>query len=444
MRSAGWMNRAIAAVVTPALAVTAVLAARAGTSETKPVAPPQSTPAPASAAAPPASPTGSQRWNVVLVSIDSLRWDMPWNGYPRDIAPRLTAFEKRSVSFTRAYAISSFTSKSVGGLLGGTWPSAMKRDGEFFTRYDAANVLFPELLHDAGVTTLAGQAHNYLDRASGLVQGFDAWKLVPGITFDYNKDPWITSQKLTPLAISMIDEAAKKPQPFFAWFHFMDPHDVYQPHPEQPSFGGRPRDLYDGEVLYTDGWVGKLVDWIEAQPFAAHTAIVVTADHGEGFGEHRVWRHAHELYDVLVKVPMFALVPGVAPRRIDVPRSHVDLAPTVLELAGVPVPATLPGTSLAGEILRGAPAEPRPVVCDLPEDAFNERRRALIDGDWKLIALANDFRYQLYDLKNDPGETKDLFKEQPDRARAMVAAYKAMSAKIPEQKVPGGIKKHRD
>ena len=134
--------------------------------------------------------------------------------------------------------------------------------------------------------------------------------------------------------------------PFFAWFHFMDPHDVYQPHPELPSFGRKARDLYDGEVRYTDQWVGKLVDFIRDAPWGKRTAIVVSADHGEAFGEHGFYRHAHELWEELVHVPLFFYIPGVKPRRVNAYRSAVDLAPTILELTGVKIKDSMRGVSL--------------------------------------------------------------------------------------------------
>ena len=123
---------------------------------------------------------------------------MPWAGYPRDIAPRLTELEKASVSFAHAYSISSFTSKSVGGLLGGEYPSAMTRDGVFFTRYFDDNLMFPERLRAGGIRTLSLYCHMYLDRGRGFEQGFDDYRMIEGITFDYNKDPYVTSQKLAP------------------------------------------------------------------------------------------------------------------------------------------------------------------------------------------------------------------------------------------------------
>jgi arylsulfatase A-like enzyme len=220
----------------------------------------------------------------------------------------------------------------------------------------------------------------------------------------------------------------------------MDPHDVYQPHPESPDFGKKSRDKYDSEVFYTDLWIGKLLDWIDQQPWAKDTAIIVSSDHGEAFGEHKLYRHAFELYDVLVHVPMFVVIPGQAPRTIDVHRSHLDLVPTMFELMGIKPNPELRGQSFVNE-LWGAEAEQRDVGCDLPEDSHNERRRAFIHDGWKIIAFANDFRFELYNLKDDPGELKDLFKTEKDRAKDMVDRYKAFSKTISDVKIE--VTKHK-
>ena len=385
----------------------------------------------------PSTPNAAAPLNVVLITVDSLRADVPWLGYPRDIAPRLTELAQRSVVYTHAYSLSSFTSKSVGGLLAGDYPSALTRDGQFFTRYFPSNLMFPEILQAAGVHTAAGHAHMYLDKGHGFEQGFDAYRVVDGITFDYNKDPYITSQKLTPLAMKLIGDAAAQGT-FFAWFHYMDPHDVYLPHPGGPTFGRRARDLYDGEVFYTDQWIGKLLDFIESSPWGKRTAIIVSADHGEAFGEHGFYRHAHELWEELVHVPLVFFVPGAAPRVIEQSRSAVDLAPTILELTGVKSEAALRGVSLVAEVMgREAPAE-RPVICDLPEDTFNDRRRALIEGDYKLIAFGNDARYELYQLRRDPGEKENLMRKDPEHAKQMLARYRDLSSHIAKGEVKGG------
>jgi choline-sulfatase len=420
----------------------ALLPALPACSKPPPARPIEANPTASAAAMPAASASMpsvvSGPMNVVLITIDSLRADMPWNGYPRDIAPRLTALESQSISYRHAYSLSSFTSKSVGGLLGGNYPSAMTRDGVFFTRYFDDNVMFPELLHAGGVHTMAGHAHMYLDKGRGFEQGFDEYRLIDGITFDYNKDPFITSQKLAPLAIRMMSEGGSK-VPFFAWFHFMDPHDTYLPHADGPTFGRRARDLYDGEVFYTDQWVGKLVDFIQAASWGKRTVVIVSADHGEAFGEHGLYRHAHELWEELVHVPLFFVIPGAKPRRIETYRGAIDLAPTILELTGVKDHGPLRGTSLVSELTTGEDQPPRPVICDLPEDTYNDRRRVLIENGYKLIAFGNDVRYELYDLGADPAEKNNLFRKEPDRAKAVVARYKELSRAIPQGLVKGGV-----
>ena len=135
--------------------------------------------APADADAGAATATRPSDLDVIVISVDSLRADMPWAGYPRDIAPRLTELEKRSVSYTRAYSMSSYTSMSLGGLLGGKLPSEMKRSGFFFGSYATDNVMFPELLKAKGVRTMSAHAHGYFSSA-GFDQGFDVWQIVPG------------------------------------------------------------------------------------------------------------------------------------------------------------------------------------------------------------------------------------------------------------------------
>jgi arylsulfatase A-like enzyme len=399
-------------------------------------------PASASAAvAPPAAPRGP--FNVLMISIDSLRADMPWAGYPRDIAPNLTALQKRAITYTSGYSVSSFTSKSIGGLLGGRYPSELKRTGSFFTRYLDENAMFPEALAAQKVHTIGGHAHAFFGKGqSGFEQGFEAWRLVPEIPFDYNTDPYITSQKLTPLAQEMLGDSKLTSGRFFAWFHYMDPHERYQPHAESPKFGKKQRDIYDEEVFYTDLYIGKLLAWVDQQPWAKETVIVVTADHGEAFGEHKIYRHAFELYEVLVHVPLFFIVPGQAPRAIAAPRSHIDVVPTLFDLMGVKPNPELRGKSFAPELF-GAEAEPRDVVCDLPEDSHNERRRSLLHDGYKIIAFANDFRYELYNLKNDPNELDELSKKEPDKLKQLIALYKKTSEGIIEAPVKGGIEKHK-
>jgi len=376
--------------------------------------------------------------NVILLVVDAMRADMPWAGYPRPIAPNLTELERRSVSYTRAYSVSSYTAKSVAAILSGQYPSSLVRSGVFFTRYPESDWFFPELLKERHVYTMAAHAHMYMrPGASGLDQGFDAWNVVSGITFNNKTDTYVTSDRLTALAIREL-EARPTDRRFFMYVHYMDPHDVYMKHAEAPDWGREPRDRYDQEIFFADLWLGRLLDYCRKKPWWRHTAVIVTADHGEAFGEHGRYRHAFELWEPLVRVPMFLHVPGAAPRRIDTPRGHIDLAPTVLDLAGVDPPADkLPGKSLVPELF-GASPETRPVLLDLPADSNNFQRRGLVLGEYKVLATEKDYRIAVYDVTDDPGEKRDLKLTDRKRYDEMVARYREAWKAVPKVKPYGG------
>ena len=392
----------------------------------------------ASAAATPAGTARPGPFNVILIAVDSLRADMPWAGYRRNIAPNLSRFERRAVNFTRGYAISPVTSRSVGPLLVGKYPSEMPRTGQFFTTYYPQNLFLGERLKPEGHRSVAVLAHAYF-YGGGIKQGFDDYHLLSGTMLD-DPEAKPTSERLTVAAQRYIGRAAdpKGERRFFAYLHYMDPHSEYLEHEDGPDFGEDKRDLYDGEVYYTDRWVGALIAWVGKQPFGKQTAIIVTADHGEGFGEHGHYRHGYEVWEALVHVPLLVYVPGAEPRHIDTPRSHIDLAPTILELMGVAADPPYRGQSWVSEIF-GATPEPRPVVVDLPRDNLEDRRRAVIDGDMKLIARGDDERWLLYDLGKDAKEKKNLTETDPGELRRMRKLYFDLSAKIPNEEIHGDV-----
>lgn len=362
-------------------------------------------------AGPPAP--AKQPWNVLVLSVDSLRADMPWAGYPRPIAPRLTELEAQSVSFTHAYAVSSYTSMSLGGFLGGKLPSGMKRSGFFFGKYAEENVMFPEVLQAHGIRTISAHAHGYF-KGAGFEQGFDRYEIVPNIVFKNETDPNVTSPEHEAIAEKQLGDPELETKRFFAWYHFLDPHDMYMGHEKDgiPSYGPKARDKYDGEVTYTDRYLGKLLDFVASKSWGKRTVIVVTADHGEAFGEHGQFVHGFELWQNLVHVPLFVRIPGVAPRRIDTNRSDVDLAPTILDLLDVTdgrEPLALEGTSLVPELMGGEAPE-RDVILDLPMTSDSDQRRALVHGHLKIIAFGKEKTLKLFDLDADPEEKSPIQK----------------------------------
>ncbi len=397
----------------------------------------------ASAATPSAAPEKprkpSEPLNVLLLTVDSLRADMPWTGYSRDIAPNLTALAKQAVVYENFYSLSSYTAKSVGGFLTGRYPSTLYRDGFFFTRYyDKGNVFLTELLSEKQIATIGWHGHMYFGRGKGLEQGFSTWELVPGLTFDPQTDNSITSEKMTKLGIELLGKNGDKQ--FFAWAHYMDPHDQYNQHKESPEFGRKGKDRYDSEVFYTDLWLGKLLAWAEQQPWWKRTAVIISADHGEAFGEHGMYKHAFEVWNELIHIPLIVKAPGIEPRHITERRSAIDLAPTIFELMGQPAAPEFMGKSMVPE-LYGAPPENRePIVSELTEDSHNPPRRAIIQGDYKLITFGAGAKYLLFNLKKDPGEQTDLSKTEPEKLEEMKALSKSFYEKLPTVEPHGGMK----
>lgn len=386
------------------------------------------------------APPEAQPLNVLLLTVDSMRADMPWTGYPREIAPNLTKLAERSTVYENFYSVSSHTGKSVTALLASRYPSTLYRSGWFFAEFSEANLFVPEVMAEHGVRTMAGHAHQYFDRGKKLEQGFDLWEVTPGITFDSDTDKNVTSDKLTKIATDMLGDEQNTKGQFFMWLHYMDPHDQYLQHAESPVFGKYNRDRYDSEMFFTDLHIGKLFEFCSKHPWWERTAIFISADHGEAFGEHDMFKHAFELWEVLTHVPLVAYVPGESPRRITERRSAIDLAPTFLDLMKIDTPKSFVGKSLVPE-LRGAPPDNRePILLDLPEDRNNPDRHALILGDYKLIVSGPGIRaLRLYNLKEDPGEEKDLAKKEPEKLKELEALYQKTWDELGEVEPYGGM-----
>jgi choline-sulfatase len=362
--------------------------------------------------------------NVVLVTIDTLRADLGYLGNPRPLSPNLDKLAARGVVFERAYSLASYTGKSMGPLLIGKYSSEVEGGFSHFNKYGKRETFVQERLKAAGVRTLSVQGYWYFFKDAGFERGFDqvdssAAPKVASIEGDQSSN----SDEQADAAIKMLESPELADKRFFMWMHFVDPHAEYAPHPEH-DFGPKPRDRYDGEVAFVDHHLGRVLQALEKTPFGARTAVVVTSDHGEAFGEHGMIRHGFELWEELVRVPLIVSVPGIAPRRVTARRSAIDLVPTLLDLQRVAFEARGPndflsGGSLLPDLLRaaGEAAPERPVFVDMARGPYNAERRALIDGDQKLT-VSEGRVLGLYDLAQDPGEKTDLSRDKP-RVAAM-------------------------
>lgn len=411
----------------------------------KPAAPPpapkQTPQAPVEAEpSPPKEARPKRPLNVLLLTVDALRSDMPWTTYDKEIAPNLTALAKESVVYENHRSVSSYTAQTVATLMSGRYASTLYRTGVFFTNYFDSNEWITEAMQDKGIRTMAVHAHLYFDRAPGLKQGFDIYNMVPGLTWNAQTDESITSHKSIPEIIKLLEDPKNTKGQFFLWSHLMDPHDQYVKHEESPDFGKDNRGRYDSEVWYTDMWLGKLFEFGKKQPWWEQTAIIISADHGEAFGEHGMFKHAFEVWDVLTRVPLIVKAPGAEPKVIKEPRTHIDLAPTVMDLMQLEPLKGFQGETLVPEIYGEKEPESRePLLLELSEDTNNPSRRAIIEGDYKLI-VSESWKKQLFNLKDDPGEEKDLAEEMPDKVKELEAKLKAEFDALPVIQPFGGNK----
>jgi arylsulfatase A-like enzyme len=391
---------------------------------------------------PVARPSLPEHLSFLLISVDTLRPDLGYAGYARPVSPNIDELAKRAAVYERAYSISTYTAFALPPMMASRYPSEMPRTDRHEVRYFEKNVMLAERLHDAGYRTVGAASHFLFDRALGWVDGFDRFvmagaegKAPPGAGIDQKH----SSRPLADAAIRFLKDPEVMSGPFFMWIHFLDPHKKYLEHPGFSNFGSDPRALYDGEIAFTDFHVGRVLEALAASPAADRTVVIFTGDHGEAFGEHGFFFHGREIWDEVVRIPLVIYVPGMKGRKIARRVSSVDVAPTVLDLAGLPADPEARGQSLAVELFGGdLPA--RPLLVDQPRNPYYLPKRAFIEGSYKLLHDIDSDVYQLFDLDHDPGETSDLADTKVELLSQIHASYARFTSKIedfvPKRTVP--------
>jgi arylsulfatase A-like enzyme len=305
----------------------------------------------------------------------------------------------------------------------------MPRNDRHEVRYFGVNVMLAERLREAGFHTAGAASHFLFSRELGWVDGIEKFVMTgadgPGSHIDHRH----SSRPLADAAIRFLSDPEIVSGRFFVWIHFLDPHKRYLEHPGFSNFGHDPRALYDGEIAFTDFHVGRVLSALAASPAANRTAVVFTGDHGEAFGEHGFSYHGRNIWDEVVRIPLFIYVPGIEPRAIARRVSSVDIEPTLLELAGLAPDSEARGESLAPELFGGELA-PRPILIDQPKNPNYPPKRGFIDGSYKLHHFIDTDTYRLYDLDRDPGETADLVDADPAAFARAQRAYALFTSKI--------------
>ncbi len=375
---------------------------------------------------------GSERPCVVLISIDSLRSDhVGCYGYGRRTTPNLDSLAATGFLFTRSVAQSSWTLPSHASLLTSLFVKTHGACGaEEGVSTDA--LVIAEELRRAGYATAAFVSGPFLLPRYGMNQGFDVYDAGCSSLYHGDSHHDVTNPCVHRRATEWLESWGDAP--FFLFLHYWDVHYDYIPpapydtlfdpgyeglitgrnfaHNELIRAGMPQRDLehvialYDGEIAYTDEYLGKLFRHIRTLGIAGKCLIVATSDHGDEFLEHGATGHGHTLYQELIHVPLIWAEPFATdgPVVVDDVVQLVDVAPTVLEYLGLGPPAALEGESFLRR-LRGRSLRIRPAFSETRSGGF---LKAVVGTDTKIIrAMLND-QTKAYDLRHDPAELSPM------------------------------------
>jgi arylsulfatase A-like enzyme/cytochrome c-type biogenesis protein CcmH/NrfG len=369
--------------------------------------------------------------NVLILTLDTTRADrLGCYGFDGAVTPNLDRFAaERAVRFEHAMTPIPITLPSHTSIMTGTYPvwhGIHDNDGFFL---DDGVTTLAEILVEQGFSTGAVIASFPLDSQFNLDQGFETYN-------DNYRQDWTQSEieARTPLSFGFEERRANRVNTaafrwldehaddrFFLWMHYFDPHQSYDP---PPPYDTMLPFRYDGEIAFVDENFGMLMDYLREHDLADRTIIVVVGDHGEGLGDHGEPTHASYVYDPTMRVPLLISVPAdgfahgaVAPAQV----RTIDIAPTILDLLGLPAHPDMQGESLVPVLQDPSSGEHLPALleCLFPQYHFNwAPLRALRTGQWKYVLAP---RPELYDLEADPAETFNVITSQPEVAARLDA-----------------------
>jgi choline-sulfatase len=354
--------------------------------------------------------TSGPRPDVLLVTIDTLRADhVGCYGRTQAVTPTLDGLAARGVRFPAAVAHVPLTGPSHASILTGVTPLGHGfRDNGGYALPSGVRTA-AEDFGKAGYRTAAFVSGFPLNRRFGFDRGFESYDDHFPKGNDPRRAPHVErfADATTDAALRWLEapDGAAGKQPFFLWVHYYDPHAPYEPPPEfAPRFASEP---YDGEIAFVDQQLARLLKRLDERGDLARTVVLATADHGEGLGEHGEVSHGLFLYESTLRVPFVVAGPGIAAGRVapTVARG-VDVLPTLLDLAALAGRAEIEGRSLR-------PALEGREMSDAP--AYAETLYPLRELGWAPLFAWRTARHkmieapkpELYDLEQDPGETRN-------------------------------------
>jgi len=366
---------------------------------------------------------GARPDRILLVTVDTLRADHVGSyGSVSAHTPQMDTVAAQGVRFAEAISPAPLTLPAHASILTGLDPPAHGVRHNSIHRLADDLPTLPERMREAGYATAAFVGSLVLDRRFGLARGFDHYDDRMGsrrsarVGFAERR-----ADRVVDAVLAWLESA---PERFFLWVHFYDPHSRYDPPRGFASaFASRP---YDGEIAFADAQLGRLLAALG--PDASRQLVVVTSDHGESLGEHGEATHSYLVYDATQRVPLLLRGPGLpAGLAVEVPVRLLDLAPTLLELAGAPGLGAVEGRSLL-PLVAGRDLEPRSAYLETLATQLDLGWSPLVGlraGGWKYIRAP---RPELYELGADPAELDNRADREPEVVARLERALEARSA----------------
>ncbi len=426
--------------------------------------------------------------NLLLITVDTLRPDhLGCYGHEGIRTPVIDGLATSGILFENACSSIPITLPSHASIMTGLYPPTHGiRFNGAFALADSI-VTLAEVLQDDGYSTAAVVASYALDSEFGLDQGFssydDSYPSGNILKFKYPElwpslarlllsrvlasvlpldlffsEPQRRANKVTGAGLNWLENHSG--DRFFLWLHYFDPHSPYDP-PENEGPGlpdtsvpdnslvsrappyrywwGELESLeeiyrlYDGEIEYSDRWIGRIVDELERVGIREKTLIVFAADHGESLWEHGLAGHGYSVYDSELKVPLIISLPGVLPAgsRVDKQVELIDLFPTILDILGVPRPQLLQGRNIVNMTDQEDPDGGRVAYSEtLWPQKPQDRKKGLRTAGWKYVADPSGGHVALYHLTTDPHELHDLHEQEPDITRRFAEEMTEISSRL--------------
>ncbi|UCH77503.1 MAG: sulfatase [Candidatus Coatesbacteria bacterium] len=428
-------------------------------------------------------PARADRANFLLVTLDTVRADrLGCYGYAAARTPILDSLAARGLKVDPAYCLEPLTAPSHATMMTSLYPetTGVVLNG-MRLRNDVPTV--GEQFRAAGYATAAFVAASSVHaRDTALDRGFELYDDAVTPREAYRPSPLAPlglAEKFALLAPD--DNDAERPaaavttaalrwfgrhrrKPFFVWVHYFDPHDDYLPPAEyapprltnpfvqrrvnrrwgdndpRPRIARYISDLYDGEIAYVDAELGRLLDGLAALGLADRTVVMVVGDHGEAFREHGTQYHGFRLYEEEVRVPFLVTDLGghlPTPTRPPAMATTLDVAPTLLDLAGLPIPPTMRGRPLFASAAAPAPAAYGVCLPDpLRKSKYARGRLEMAARPGEKVIVSAGGKIEYYDLENDPGETEDVASDNPEAGAALRAELEALRATVDPAPAP--------